>query len=94
VRTTTCPTYCRRIHDEQPGEVVAHETEQLFIEQLHGGPLRLQMSQDNDNPQPRLHLDRFDFDLRGAETVLAEITLQVQLMREAQARIDAGLVTQ
>ena len=93
----TCPTYCRRVHNEQPDEVIQHESAPVFIEQTpaphRGRPVLVQTSQDNDNMQPRLHVGGYDFDVHGARNLLAELQLLVQVMNEAQARLDLDLTT-
>ncbi|GGN39251.1 hypothetical protein GCM10010109_67000 [Actinoplanes campanulatus] len=89
--TRTCPAYCARIHDEQPDEVVAHETPVVGIPALGSRPLRLQMSQADCDPAPRLHVGSYDLDLYNAERLLAELHMKVTIMREAQARLHASL---
>lgn len=88
---TTCPAYCTRVHDERPDEVVVHESTAVRVAQLPeprgaGRPILLQVSQDDEDAGLRLHLSEYTFDLAGAETVLAELTVLVAAMREAQFR--------
>ncbi|BCY11020.1 hypothetical protein L3i22_061080 [Actinoplanes sp. L3-i22] len=84
----TCPTYCTRKHDEEPGEVIVHESTPVLISQLSaprpGRPLALQVSEASDDPTVRLHLNAYEFGLEAAETLLRALTAKVELMRAAQ----------
>lgn len=93
--TTTCPAYCTRVHSEEPGEIVIHETVKQYIDQIPEprGPrqtLLVQVSQADDDMTPRLHLGSYDLDLAGAEELLAAVAAKVLLMRSLHNQAIAG----
>ncbi|WP_045740826.1 hypothetical protein [Actinoplanes rectilineatus] len=95
--TTNCPIfYCRRAHNEAPGEAVIHESEQVEIPRLPGAArptVGVQISQADDDMAPRLNVGDYDFDTTNAARLLEELTVLVAQMRAAQADYDRGLVT-
>ncbi len=88
---TTCPAFCAWPHNEQPGELIAHESAPIRVAQIPepgipNRPLLMQISTTDDDPKPRLHLSEYDFDLSAAETILAELSVLVATMREVRAQ--------
>lgn len=89
---TTCPPYCAAVHDEQPGVIVHHHTPVIRIEQcVPGQPLDLFVSQYDFDMRPRLTVGGHDFDLPGAEQLLAELAVKVAHMRRLNAETELNL---
>jgi hypothetical protein len=85
--TITCPRLCQRVHDEQPGEVVIHESADVRIPQYPGSvPVLTQISQDDIDRTLRLHVGQYAFDPQYAEQLYAVLGALMPLLRDAEAR--------
>lgn len=83
-----CPPFCRRVHDESPGEVVVHESAPVHVPQLPDPcpqrPLLLQLAQAEYDTVPRLYLGSAELGVDEAERLLAALEPLVAALHDAQ----------
>jgi hypothetical protein len=87
--TATCPTWCRRIHDEGPLESVIHESDRAEVFALpHPGgpskPVRVSLGQDDDD-RVYVLLGEAELTPGDAEHLIAVLTT---LVNRAYATLD------
>lgn len=92
---TVCHDWCVSTHDNLPDDSF-HESPPVQIPQApteqFATPVTMYVADDVYRPVLLLHVGAYTFDPVGAEQLYAELGLQLQRMRFAQASADAGIL--